>query len=100
MKFDSPLDELEYWIERLALELRSSTAARHLVALERLCEIQADKIRRDKDAPRSELARRLRLSTEWTALQKRVRALTEPEPKPWKPRVIQGGRAQTGSRAR
>lgn len=91
------LEELEYWMQRLTLELESRTAVRHIAALERLCSLFADKVRRDKSAPPGELPRRMRLSTDWIALQRRVQQVTRqgaPSRVVGQLRVIDGGRAK------
>lgn len=106
MKFACDLDELEHWLQRLSLELKMGSEWRHVVAVARLCELFAHRVARDKYAPQGQLPRRMQLSTAWLDLQRQVQSRT-PSARPNPPakrvgklRVIQGGRAQTGSKAR
>jgi hypothetical protein len=100
MKFESAVEELQYWMQRLQLELHSKTAVRHIVALERLCEMFADKVRRDKWAPPSELPRRMKLSTDWLALQREAQKVTRQpgERRVGALRVLQGGMSSRAKR--
>lgn len=92
MKFATALDELSYWMQRLEFELRSGTAPRHIVALERLCGVFADKVSRDKRAPPSELPRRMALSTAWLDLQRKARAAIGSAQQTGHLRLIRGGK--------
>lgn len=92
------VEELEHWMGRLALELARRAPERgHVAALARLCELLADRVRRDKWAPPSELPQRMRLSTDWIELARRAKALTE-RPAPVRTvgglRVFEGGRGK------
>lgn len=106
MRFASDLDEFEHWLGRLTLELKMGSEWRHVTSLARLCELLSHKVARDKYAPQSQLARRMQLSTLWLDIHRQVQAHTpsaRPNPsakRVGKLRVIQGGRAQTGSKGR
>jgi hypothetical protein len=97
VRFDSPLDELDHWLQTLELEMYRGTDQRHVLVLARLCEVFAMKISRDKRAPSSQLERRMRLSMRWLDLQRQLGAsapsnATPPDRRGWKPRVIDGGK--------
>lgn len=89
------LEELEHWMGRLANALGAHARREHIEPLSRLCELFADKVRRDKDAPPSELPQRIRLSTDWIQLQRRAQQVTQ-QPAPVRTvgglRVFDGGK--------
>lgn len=94
MTFGCPLDELEHWLNALQLELHRGAEWRHVVPLARLCELFAMKCSRDKRAPSNQLERRMRLSMRWLDLQRQLGTAvpSDPAPRGWKPRVIDGGK--------
>lgn len=102
MTFDSPLEELEYWLGVLDVDLRLGVDRRHVKATARLCVLLVEKLEQD---PKLDRAAFERLARRLQDIQRQLQPVAR---QAGKFRVIDGarrewkfrGRAHSGSRPR